>query len=331
MVTLRKKLGQYLIRWGVIDETQLNEALKIGKGAGKRVGQVLIELGYATEDNLAKALASQFNLEHINLDDVQEQISAAMADKAIPEEIIKKFLVLPLGKDNYGRTRLIVHDPMDLELMDLLRFRLNTEVETVIASRSTIKEYIDKALSDTASALDTAIKGLGGDEEDDDTGLSLVAGQDDGSGGDVKASDAPIIRLTKKLIGEAVQERASDIHIEPMADRVRVRYRVDGVCHERDNIPKRMQAPMITRIKILSGMKVDERRIPQDGRIKMKFGDTRIDFRVSTLPTLITANQWYCVFSGLIRYASVCPAWALSPITLKNSIKPSSGPTAFSW
>jgi type IV pilus assembly protein PilB len=278
MARSRKKLGEYLLAWGKLEEQQLEEALRVQKGTGKRIGQVLVELGYASDDDVAKAVASQFNLEYFDLE--QNDIIRSADMDLLPKDMIKKFLVLPLEKKN-GKLRVIVHDPMDLGLLDNLRFRMNMEVETLVGSRTRIKDVIDRLFSETQASIDEAVRGMSMDIEavkhtdDDDKGAATAEAEDD---------DAPIIRLVQKIIAEAVKQRASDIHIEPMADRVRLRYRIDGVCHERDNIPKRMQNSILTRLKIMAGMKIDERRIPQDGRIKLKIGKDVVDFRVAACP-----------------------------------------------
>jgi len=275
MARSRKKLGEILSRWGIINEQQLEEALKVAQGSNRRIGEILVDLQYATEDDIAKALATQFDLEYIDLD--SQDVMKASNMELMPTDLIKKHLVLPLEKVD-GRLKVLIHDPMDLELLDLLRFRMNCEIDTAVGSRGKIKEYIDHMLSETRSSIDEAVRQMSIDSE---------GGQIDVSGGDEgeeEGGEAPIVRLVHKVIAEAVNGRASDIHIEPMEDRVRLRYRVDGVCHERDNIPKRMQAAILTRLKIMAGMKIDERRVPQDGRIKRKVGGDVIDFRASACP-----------------------------------------------
>ena len=273
MARSRKKLGQILAKWGIVTEAQVDEALKVAAGSGKRIGQTLVELEYATEDDVAKALASQFGMEYIDLDS-PDALKAANLE-LMPVDLVKRFLVLPLERKD-GRLKILIHDPMDLELMDTLRFRLDSEIDTVIGSRAKIKGFIDTLLSETSSSIDDAVRALTIDTGE--VGVKEVRA-------DAKAAeDAPIIRLVTKIITDAVNGRASDIHIEPMSDRVRLRYRVDGVCHERDNIPKRMQNPILTRLKIMSGMKIEERRIPQDGRIKLLVAGEQVDFRVSACP-----------------------------------------------
>ena len=275
MLKKQRHLGEILYRKGYVDKNNLIRALKKSKEANKRLGETLLEMGLATEDQITEALAKQFNLEYVNLDDVQIPQNA---NKLIPEDLIKKHRVVPLGKDN-GELKIAIKDPMDLDLLDLLRFRLNTELRCCLASPSKIETYINgqtktdgvrSSIDATAAELEAA-----GHAIEAVVRRAQVTDEDD---------EGPIIRLVNLIIDEAVRMRASDIHVEPMADRVRVRYRVDGVCVERDNIPKNMQAPLLARIKILSGMDIGERRLPQDGRIKRTIDNKDIDFRASCLP-----------------------------------------------
>jgi len=170
----------------------------------------------------------------------------------------------------------IIPDPLDLELLDMLRFRLNLEIDCALAPRSKIQRFIDTFLGGVGSSMDEAIEEI--DRDADLVAKELekaAAGEDE---------DAPVIKLINLLISEAVRMRASDVHVEPMSDRVRVRYRVDGVCMIRDNIPKAMQPSVVARLKIMSGIDIAEKRLPQDGRIKMRIAGQEIDFRVSALP-----------------------------------------------
>ncbi|MHC4415521.1 MAG: GspE/PulE family protein [Planctomycetota bacterium] len=274
MARKRKKLGEILLEWGSVTEHQVNQALGIAKGSAKRFGEALVEASVCKEEDIAKALAAQFDLEFINLDrpETQSKIDLSL----IPEELVKKHLVLPMGTMN-GRLKLVIHDPMDLELLDLLRFRLNREIDTAIAPKSAIKSYIDGTTGGSAGmfseeslvteSVDVTV------DRSVDTSVDITAGE-----------DAPIIRLVHRIIVEAVRSRASDIHVEPMTDRVMLRYRIDGVCHVRDNLPKRMQAALLARLKLISGMNIAERRVPQDGRIMMPVDGEQIDFRVSACP-----------------------------------------------
>jgi type IV pilus assembly protein PilB len=287
MARKRRQLGEILKRWGLIDDEKLEEGLKIAKGSRKRIGEVLVDLGYAQQNDVAKALASQFGMEFVDLD--QPDVVSKDNLELIPTDLIKKYLVLPLSKEG-NKLKVLVHDPMDLSLIDDLRFRLGGELELALGAKEKIKEYIDSFLSETQASIDEEVRRMTMDQSMD-RGASLdvqMTGEDeDGepTGDEGKdAQSAPIIRLVAELIKEAVVTRASDIHIEPFENRVRLRYRVDGVCIEKDVIPKRTQQSVIARLKIMSGMKIEEKRIPQDGRIKMRIGGETIDFRVSACP-----------------------------------------------
>ena len=273
MLKKQRHLGEILYRKRYVDKNNLIRALKKAKDTNKRLGETLLEMGLATEDQITESLAKQFNLEYVNLDDVEIPQSAS---KLIPEDLVKKHRVVPLGKDN-GELKIAIKDPMDLDLLDLLRFRLNAELRCCLASPSKIEAFINgkpdamrNSIDQTAAELEAAGHAI------EAVVRRAQASDDDDEG--------PIIRLVNLIIDEAVRMRASDIHIEPMSDRVRVRYRIDGVCVERDNIPKNMQAPMLARVKILSGMDIGERRLPQDGRIKRTIDGKDIDFRASCLP-----------------------------------------------
>lgn len=274
MAKKRKKLGEILYRSGVVDKPTLIKALRKAKSRNKRLGETLVEMGVVSEDIVTKAIAKQFGLQYIDLDKADIPQSSL---NLIPEELIRKHFVLPLEKED-GRLKLIISDPLDLDLLDLLRFRLNTELECCLASPSKIRNRILNTMDEVRSSIDATAAELA------EAGHAIEAEVRRAEAAEDRDDDGPVIRLVNLLIDEAVRMDASDIHIEPMADRVRIRYRVDGVCIERDNIPKNMQAPMIARIKILSGMDIGERRLPQDGRIKRTIDNQDIDFRVSALP-----------------------------------------------
>ncbi|NLH18149.1 MAG: Flp pilus assembly complex ATPase component TadA [Phycisphaerae bacterium] len=273
MAKQRKHLGEILYRNKLVDKDGLVKALKKAKAENKRLGEALVSLGMLTEDQVMQALAQQFGMEYIDLDKVQ--ISASTM-KLIPDELVKKHFVLPLGKED-GRLKIIISDPLDLDMLDLLRFRLNAELECCLASPTKIRTHILHTMDEVRSSIDATAAELAaaGHAIEAEIRKAEAAQADD---------EGPIVRLVNLMIDEAVRLRASDIHIEPMSDRVRVRYRIDGVCSERDNIPKSMQAPVLARIKIMSGMDIGERRLPQDGRIKRTVDNKDIDFRVSCLP-----------------------------------------------
>jgi type IV pilus assembly protein PilB len=284
MARKRRKMGEILKRWGVVKKEQVEEALKIASGSRQRIGETMVELGMCSESDVAKALASQFDMEYIDLDQTDAINKDAL--KLLPSDIIRKYLVLPLSKED-GRLKVLIHDPIDLETLDNLRFRMNCDIETALGAKGRIKEYIDRVMSVTQASIDQTVRAMTvdatGQSIDVDGGASIDV---DGSGEDGEAeAQAPVIRLVNQIIAEGVTSRTSDIHVEPMANRVQLRYRIDGVCLERDRIPKRTQAAITARLKIMAGVKVEEKRVPQDGRIKLRIGTDVIDFRVSFLPT----------------------------------------------
>jgi type IV pilus assembly protein PilB len=298
MVTQRRHLGEILYKAGLVQKEAIADAIKVAKSTNKRFEQVLLEKGLVNEDILAKAIAKQFNLEYVNLDKVTVPSNAT---KLIPEEIIKKHNILPLGMNN-GRVKVLISDPLDTVMMDAIRFRLNIEPECCVGNPTKIQTYIknnfnhvqqeqqqqqqqqqpqqqqqqpqDDRLRHSIDATAAELADIG-NQLQEEVARAQAAGESD---------SAPIIRLVNLIIDNAYHIRASDIHVEPMADRVRIRYRVDGVCMEKDNIPKNMQAQLVTRFKILAGMDIAEKRLPQDGRIKREIDGTDIDFRVSSLP-----------------------------------------------
>ena len=281
MAKQRRHLGEILYKAGLIGKEPLIKAIKTAKANKKRLGEILVEQKLIDENTLTKALAKQFGFHYVNLD---KTVIPPEVMKLVPEDLIKRHNILPLSMDN-GKMRLIISDPLNLDMMDTLRFRLNADLEYCLANPSKIRDYIEDSLEESRSeegdrlkhSIDATAAELAEVSQDlqAEALRAEAAGQDD---------SGPIIRLVNLIIDNAYYMRASDIHVEPMADRVRIRYRVDGVCLEKDNIPKNMQAQLITRLKILSGMDIAERRLPQDGRIKRMINNQDIDFRVSALP-----------------------------------------------
>jgi len=281
MAKSRRHLGEILYKAGVVQKQPLVDAIRTAKKGSKRLGEILLERGLIGEEILAKAIARQFGLKYVNLDRIQ------IPDDAyglLDNSLMKKYDVLPLGMTN-GKLKLAISDPMNLEAMDAVRFRLNTELDCYVASTGQIRSYIERTTEGEKKEQDDRIK----------TSIDLTTHELMEEGQAIHAEvlraqaaggqdDGPIVKLANLIIDDACYMRASDIHFEPMADRVRIRYRVDGVCFEKDNIPKNMQAALTTRLKILSGMDIAEKRLPQDGRIKRVIGGQDIDFRVSALP-----------------------------------------------
>jgi type IV pilus assembly protein PilB len=291
-----KRLGELLVEWGVINPKQVQTALDHAKAKGLRVGESLMDLKLCSESQVFKGLATQNNMEYIDLGRADLPPNPT---GLIPEDLIRKYIILPLGMES-GRLRVAVHDPLDLEILDVLRVRLGKTIRPVLAPRTRIKDIIDEMFNLSAKhtidktldrSLDRSLDKTLDKSMDRSIDKGSVRSIDksvdvDGIGdaGEADPTQAPIIKLVQSIIAEAVRSRASDIHIEPMKDRVRLRYRIDGECVERDKIPIRMRAPLIQRIKIMAGIDIAEKRLPQDGRIKLTIDKANVDFRVSTLP-----------------------------------------------
>ena len=268
----RRRLGEILVEWGVLTEAAVREALGHAKTESMKIGEALVSLGFANDEDVAKALANQFDMEYIDLD---ANVIVPTELHLLDENLIKRHQILPLSMEE-GCLKVIITDPLDLETLDMLRFRLNCELQTCLASTSKMREFIRRYIGSSQS-IDQTLDEL---EQRTEQAVAAELGK-----GELTEDSAPIIRLVTMLLTEGVNRRASDIHIEPMANRVRVRYRIDGVCVIRDNIPKRTQGSVLNRVKIMAGIDLAEKRLPQDGRIKMHIAGSDIDFRVSSLPS----------------------------------------------
>ncbi|MFM1904954.1 MAG: hypothetical protein RLZZ440_2854 [Planctomycetota bacterium] len=267
-----------LVSEGVISAEQLAEAVRMASSSGKKVQDEVVRLGYAPGERVMKALAKAYRLPFVDLAgiEVEEDVTGKL-----PESVARENTIFPLA-DLGGTLRIATCDPSDMDAQEKLRFILNRDIEMAIAPREQIVEAINRhyGLSDGESAdsmlqeftdtaidfTETAIEQEAGAEEDDQ-------------------SDSPVVKLVNLIITEAVQLRASDIHIEPFEDRIRIRYRIDGRLVERDNPPRRLLGAILSRIKILSKLDIAERRRPQDGRIKLSADGKDYDLRVSVLPT----------------------------------------------
>ncbi len=272
-----KDFTEILVKKGVLGKDQVAEAVTMSQSSGIKVPDAIVRLGYATMDEVMQAMAEQFGMEFINLEEVQ--IPNAVI-QLVPESVARENVILPMSQDN-GALKIIMSDPMDFETVDKLRFILNRDIEIALAPRESIQEAINRHYGQTETeSVDSML------QEFTDTAIDFTeTEQSSAAAMNVADSDAPIVKLVNLIIQEAVNLRASDIHIEPFTDRVRVRYRIDGVCVERDSPPRRLLAALISRIKIMGNIDIAEKRRPQDGRIKLQVSGKDIDLRVSVLPT----------------------------------------------
>ena len=279
MATLAGDFTEILIRKRLISKEQLAEAKRLAKESGKKVADELVRLGYASGDDVMRAMAQEHGLDFVNLNEVAIPPSVI---ELVPESVARENAVLPMSEEN-GSLKVIVSDPLDYDTREKLRFILNRNVEIALAPRESILEAINRHYGQTGGeSADSML------QEFTDTAIDFTeTAEESASAVDeaVDESSAPIVRLVQLLISEAVQLRASDIHIEPFEDRVRIRYRIDGVLIERDSPPRRLLGALLSRVKILAKMDIAERRRPQDGRIKITVGEKELDLRVSVLPT----------------------------------------------
>jgi len=277
-----KRFGDLLRDAGVIDDGGLQKALERQRASGERLGEALIGLGLATEIDIVSALASQLGIGVFD----PESLPTIEPDVilTIPEAMARKHRVMAVSKRG-GRLTVAMADPMDLIAIDDIRASTGMELELEVALRRDLEEAVQTAYRNAMATqhLEDAIEGarleLGAPE---DTDFEELTEQELRS----RAEDAPIVRLVNLILAQAMAERATDIHIEPMEDRTLVRYRVDGVLYDSSTPPKRFHEAIVVRIKILSDMDVAERRVPLDGRFTATFENREVDVRVSTLPTI---------------------------------------------
>ena len=278
MATGMRDFTEILIRQKIISADQLAEANQMARASGVKVGDAMVRLGYATAEEVMRAMAQEHGLDFVNLSEVAIPPSVI---ELVPESVARENAILPMAEED-GALKVIVSDPLDLDTLDKLRFILNRKVEIALAPRENIIDAINRHYGQTeGESADSML------QEFTDTAIDFTETVDDGDAVAevIDETSAPIVRLVQLLITEAVQLRASDIHIEPFEDRVRVRYRIDGVLVERDAAPRRLLGAILSRIKILAKIDIAERRRPQDGRIKVTVGEKELDLRVSVLPT----------------------------------------------
>ena len=268
-------LADVLVDLGVVTADQVAKTRQEAETSGVGVVDLLLANKLVRPSDVTQAKAAQFGAEVIQLGGLRIPDDVI---SIIPRHIAKKYRVVPVFKSD-GKVAVAIADPSDLNTIDTLTHLLNAEIELRVAAESDIEAALNKYYGGTGqTVVDKAIQELTESE------VELPKGALDDDGGAVDA-DAPLIRLVNQIIVDAFKMRASDIHLEPLSKRFRLRFRIDGVLHEMKAPPKRLQASIITRLKIQSNMSISEHRIPQDGRIQSKVGTKLIDLRVSCLPT----------------------------------------------
>jgi type IV pilus assembly protein PilB len=273
------RLGELFVREGLITEEELQQALRESRQSKTRIGYALVKLGLVAEDELTRALAKQFRVPAVDLDKVRVEDKIL---RLVPEHVAMKHRVLPLRK--VGRTLTVaMANPTDMGAIDNLKFLTRYEIEPVIVGEYTLQTHLEDyyGLGETkmqemlGDLMEEEVEVLA-DEEDDVSVAALEA----------EVDKAPVVKFINGLLTDAVLKGVSDIHIEPYEHEVRIRYRIDGALQEVMKPPWKMKAALTSRLKILSDLNIAERRVPQDGRIKLKLKNRVVDFRVSTLPVI---------------------------------------------
>ncbi len=286
-----KKLGELLVNAGLITNEQLDQAMSVQNKEGGRLGFTLIKLGHVKEDEITQFLSKQYGVPAINLANLHIDSSII---KLVPSEVCQKYLVLPVSRQGATLT-LAMADPTNVFAMDDIKFMTGYNVEPVVASEMALKEASEQYYgSHSAIELKKVMSDMQFEEEAvlEDPDLEVIEEEDEIDVNTLQDSseEAPVVKLVNIILTDAVRKGASDIHVEPYEKEFRVRYRIDGILHEQMTPPLKMRDAIISRIKILAKLDISEKRLPQDGRIKLKMSiDGRkkeLDYRVSCLPTL---------------------------------------------
>ncbi len=280
------RLGELLTKAGLISQDQLKEALRVQKETGGKLGETLIKLGFVSEEDITECLSQQFGVPSINLQHFEIDSSVI---KLIPGDVARKYNILPVNKTGATIT-IAMADPTNVFAMDDIKFMTGYNVEPVVASEMGIKTAIDSYYGTTSSLeLKKVMEDLQTQEsadlevleEDEEMDVSALADS---------AEEAPVVKLCNLILTDAIKRGASDIHIEPYEKEYRERFRIDGILYEIMNPPLKLKDAMTSRMKILAKLDISEKRLPQDGRIKLKIKledkNKELDFRVSVLPTL---------------------------------------------
>src|SRR5882762_5062849 len=282
---VNRRLGDLLVAEGLVKQEQLQRALAEQKGTTEKLGSVLVRLKLVNEEQLTGFLSRQYGIPSITLS--QLDIDPGIL-RLVPPQIARKYEVLPVKRAANTLT-LAMADPTNVFALDDVSFMTNLQVLPVVASQAAIRRAIERNYENQGAAITDVLTEL---SEDQVSNVEVVDDDED-SGGKVdvfelkeSADEAPVVKLVNMVLVDAIQKGASDIHWEPYEKAFRVRFRIDGVLHEMLTPPKRLESAIVSRLKIMSSLDIAERRLPQDGRIKLRYHAREIDFRVSILPTI---------------------------------------------
>lgn len=272
----KKRIGEVLQEQGLITEEQLHQGLDEQRKTGLQLGKCFTRLGFLTESKLVDILSAQLDVQHVVLENFN---FSRLLIRVVPEEMARKYKAIPLFEKN-GIITVAMADPTNLRTIDHLKFKTGKEIEPVIATEKSILSAIDKNYSTGLEDMTQLLGEVAGGID-----LDFIKAEDDAE----KLTDeegAQVVKLVNLLVSQAISEGASDIHIEPLDKYVRLRYRIDGELKEKNPIPMQLRAQIVSRLKIMSGMDIAEKRKPQDGRFQIRFEGREIDLRVSSYPIM---------------------------------------------
>jgi type IV pilus assembly protein PilB len=281
---VNRRLGDLLVAEGLISQEQLTRALAAQKGTTEKLGSILVRLKLLTEEQLIGFLSRQYGIPSMTLS--QLDVDADVL-RLVPAAIAKKYEVLPVKRVSNTLT-LAMADPTNVFALDDIAFMTNLQVLPVVASQAAIRRAIDRNYEGQGGAVTESLTELASDvtaaavevvEDEEAPKLDVFELKE-------SADEAPVVKLVNMVLGDAIQKGASDIHFEPYEKVYRIRFRIDGVLHEILSPPKRLEPALTSRLKIMSNLDIAERRLPQDGRIKLRYNEREIDFRVAILPTI---------------------------------------------
>ncbi|MDX1983557.1 MAG: ATPase, T2SS/T4P/T4SS family, partial [Bryobacteraceae bacterium] len=262
------RLGEMLIERRLISQDELDRALDLQKERGEKIGKILVDLGFVSQKDVLSALSEQLKVQTITLEGPP---LVSPETESLAPRFLRQSRAVPVAMAE-STLRLAMADPLDVETIRVVESVTGLKVQTLLAGEQEIIDTIDKYLGEKRPENDFETTGAQAEED-----LEHLRDM---------ASEAPVIRMVNAMVASAVEKRASDIHIEPFEKEFRIRYRVDGVLHSQEPPPREMKAAIISRVKLMAKLNIAERRLPQDGRIKIKTLGREVDLRVSTLPTL---------------------------------------------
>jgi len=290
----RKLLGQILKEMRVLHEGQVQEALQLQREEGGRIGEHLVAMGVIDDDQLLEALGRQAGMDAIKL--VPADIDPAAA-KLVDPTMASMYGIMPVKITDEGALLVAMSNPMNLAMLDDIRFSVNKDIVGAVCSEKALKAAIDEIYGGDQDSAGRLVKEMEEQAADVPDGAGST-GPIDLEDAEAMARSAPVVKLLNYIFYRAIKDKSSDIHLEPFEDTFKIRYRVDGVLYELESPPPHLAPALISRVKVMANLDISETRLPQDGRIELSIGGRPVDLRISTLPTMFGES---CVMRVLDR------------------------------